>query len=65
MQPKTIVLIVLGVLIAVLLLQNAEHVQFNFFFWHVELPIIVMLLFFFLAGAGVALLVRRKKTNKA
>ena len=61
MQPKTIVLLVLGVLIGVLLIQNAEHVKFDFFFWHFELPRIVMLLFFFLAGAGFCLLFRRKK----
>jgi uncharacterized integral membrane protein len=64
MQPKTIMLIVVGVLISILLLQNAHHAQFSFFFWHIELPQIVMLIFFFVAGVGIGFLIRKKKSQK-
>lgn len=67
MKTKTIILIVLGILLLIPLLQNTQMVQFHFYFWHIEMPRILLLLLFFISGiiAGIYLYYRKiKLSNK-
>jgi uncharacterized integral membrane protein len=53
-QVKNFILIVLGVLIVIVMVQNAQPIQFHFLNWTYEvsqlLLVVIVLLFGFLAG---------------
>ena len=60
MKVKSIILIVVGIFLGILLLQNTEMMRFQILFWYLEMPRILLLLFFFLFGLGTGLLIRFK-----
>ena len=53
MKTKTVVILVLMALVAVLLLQNAELIPLRLFFWNIYAPLFVLILVVFLLGGLV------------
>jgi uncharacterized integral membrane protein len=49
-KPQTIVAICIGVLLTILVIQNFHAVVFNIFFWHPEIPLIILVLILLIAG---------------
>jgi uncharacterized integral membrane protein len=50
MKPKTIIIIVVTILLAILVIQNTHPVVVNIFFWEPGLPLIILILL--LLGIG-------------
>jgi uncharacterized integral membrane protein len=68
MKTKTLVILILVALVAVLLLQNAGLTPLRIFFWNVYAPLFVLVLTVFFLGALVGFLLAmrgRKKEPKA
>ncbi len=53
MNPKTVILIVLAVLLTILVIQNTHSVALHIFFWAPELPLIILIIL--VMGIGVGL----------
>jgi len=67
LKPKTIVVIVLAALAAVILIQNAATIPFRLLFWSVTGPLIFLVLAVFAIGVVIGYLAAkadRKKTPK-
>ena len=60
MSPKKIALIVVGVLILVVLLQNTQVVSVRFLFWKLSMSRIILLPLFMLVGFVVGFFVGKK-----
>jgi len=60
MSPKKIALIVLGVLILVVLLQNTQVVSVRFLFWKLSMSRIILLPLFMLVGFIIGFFVGKK-----
>ncbi|OGC07135.1 hypothetical protein A2V82_13575 [candidate division KSB1 bacterium RBG_16_48_16] len=65
MQPKTITLIVIGVLFLIILIQNMQITTLNIFFWKIHVASLVLLFVILGIGFIAGYLVRSlKKKNK-
>jgi uncharacterized integral membrane protein len=64
MKTKTVVILVLVALVAILLLQNAELIPLRLFFWNVYAPLFVLILVVFLLGALVGHLTAHRDRKK-
>ncbi len=53
MQPKTIILLVVGIILLIFVFQNSDMVYFRFLFWRIHMPQIVMMpLLLVVGGVG-------------
>ena len=50
MKPQTIVTIIIGVLIAILVIQNTHSVVLNIYFWQPEMPLVILVVVVLAAG---------------
>jgi uncharacterized integral membrane protein len=64
MKTKTVVILVLVALVAVLLLQNAGLTQLRLLFWNVYAPLFVLILAVFFLGGIVGLLMTKRDRKK-
>jgi uncharacterized membrane protein YciS (DUF1049 family) len=67
MKPKTIVILILVVILAIVLIQNSGLVEFRLLFWHVYGPLFFLVLGVFAVGLLIGYLaakVDRKKRPK-
>ncbi len=66
MNTKQIVLTVSIVLFSIILLQNSDPTYLELFFWHIEMPLFILILATVILGFGVGWLAhlahRKKKT---
>ncbi len=53
MKPKTIVIIVLTILLAILVFQNTHSVVVNLFFWEPDFPLVILVIISMGAGFGL------------
>ena len=60
MSPKKIALIVLGVLLLIILLQNTQVVSVRFLFWKLSMSRIILLPLFMLVGFIIGFFVGKK-----
>ncbi|UCH12455.1 MAG: LapA family protein [Candidatus Omnitrophota bacterium] len=60
MPPKKIALIVLGVLLLIILLQNTQVVSVRFLFWKLSMSRIILLPLFMLIGFIIGFFVGKK-----
>ena len=63
MKPKNIALIVLGVLLLVVLLQNTQVVSVRFLFWKLSMSRIIFLPLIMLIGFIIGFFVGRKSRD--
>jgi len=63
MKPKNIVLIILGVLLFVVLLQNTQVVSVRFLFWKLSMSRIILLPLFMLTGFIIGFFVGKKSKD--
>jgi len=65
MNAKTIILIIVAVLVILLIIQNSHAVFFQFLFWSVDIPLILLtpllVIIGFIGGFTVAKLTGKKK----
>jgi uncharacterized integral membrane protein len=64
MKTKTVVILILLGLVAILLLQNSGLTQLRLFFWNVYAPLFVLLLVFFFVGGVVGYLAAHRDRKK-
>jgi hypothetical protein len=60
MKPRTIVILVLIVLAAVLVIQNSQLSPLRFFFWGIYAPQFILVVFVFGLGLGAGYLLGRR-----
>ena len=60
MKPKNITLIVMGVLLLVVLLQNTQVVSVRFLFWKLSMSRIILLPLFMVVGFIIGFFVGKK-----
>jgi uncharacterized integral membrane protein len=58
MKPKTIVSLIIGVLIAILIIQNTHAVALKIFFWQPEMPLIILIVLVLVVGFIAGYLVK-------
>lgn len=63
MKPKNIALVVLGVLLLVVLLQNTQVVSVRFLFWKLSMSRIILLPLVMLIGFTIGFFVGRKSRD--
>lgn len=56
MRMKIIVISTLFLLFAIIAVQNVKTVEFNFLFWPVDAPLIIMLVVIFILGLVIGLI---------
>lgn len=64
MKTKVIIIIVLAVLLVVLVLQNTEPVNINFFFWDLNIPRALLLFVCFALGLIIGLIIPSSQSKK-
>ena len=64
MKTKTLVILILVALAAVLLLQNAAMTQLSIFLWPIYAPLFILLLVFFFLGIGIGRLMGHREKKK-
>ena len=64
MKSRTIWILVLVALFAVLLIQNAGKTPMRFYFWSVEAPLFILVFFIFLIGFFVGFLAAKSGRKK-
>ncbi|MFQ6108787.1 MAG: LapA family protein [Candidatus Aminicenantales bacterium] len=60
MKAKTIIILILIILFAIILLQNTQVVTLQLFFWKLTMSRIIVILLFTLIGFVIGFLVGRK-----
>lgn len=63
MKPKNIALVVLGILLLVVLLQNTQVVSVRFLFWKLSMSRIILLPLVMLIGFTIGFFVGRKSRD--
>ena len=64
MKTKTVIILFLVALVAILLLQNSGLTQLRLFFWNVYAPLFVLILVIFFLGAIVGYLAVHRDRKK-
>jgi len=64
MKPKTIVILVLVVILAIVLIQNSGLVEFQMLFWHIYAPLFFLVLGVFAVGLIIGYLVAKVDRKK-
>jgi uncharacterized integral membrane protein len=64
MKTKTVVILVLVALVAILLLQNSGLTPLRLFFWNIYAPLFILVLVIFLLGALVGHLTAHRDRKK-
>jgi len=63
MKPKNIALVVLGVLLLVVLLQNTQVVSIRFLFWKLSMSRIILLPLIMLIGSIIGFFIGRRSRD--
>jgi uncharacterized integral membrane protein len=50
MKPQTIILLIIGVLITILIIQNTHSVVLKIYFWQPEIPLVILIAIALVAG---------------
>ena len=64
MKPRTIAMLILGGLLLIVLLQNAQVVSMNFLFWKLSMSRIILLPLMILLGFIIGFFVGRESHNR-
>jgi uncharacterized integral membrane protein len=63
-KPKLITTLVLAILVIIIIIQNSHNVAFNFFFWHPQISLLLLVVLMVALGFVLGLFVgTRSKSN--
>lgn len=64
MKTKVVIIVLLAILLIIFVLQNTEAVKIDFFLWHFNMPMALLLFVCFAVGLIIGLIIPSSGTRK-